>query len=886
MDMSIGQLISRYLVFSFTIQLSFCMQCDVSTEQRFDCYPESYPLKQTDCEQRGCCYSPTAENDDVPWCFFPSDYSNGYVLTELREVSYGYEGVLKLSGVHAPYPIKALPSLKLSVFFETGDRIRFKISDEKDMRYQVPLDVPQVSTKTVDPKKYSLHLSSVNETFSLRISRSDTKTVLFDTSIAPVLFGDQFLQISTILASSNIYGLGERHASLRPDVQWNRITFWAADRPPNVPEKENLYGDHPFYMVVEPDGKSHGVFFLNSNAKEAVLQPTPALTWRSIGGIMDFYVFLGPNPDHVVRQYTAVVGTTFMPPLWSLGYHLCRWGYKTANTTLKYVENMRNAKIPQDVQWNDIDYMDKKYDFTYDHANFDTLPNVVNNLHSHGQHYIMIIDPGISDQAPKGSYAPYDDAVEMGILVKDQKTLQPVRGKVWPGEVVFPDFTDPKVYGYWTKQLSRYHDKIPFDGVWIDMNEYSNFMDGSPDNCYQNNTYDYPPYIPRVSGGKLFSRTVCPSSVQYASINYNVHSMTGLFEMNATSYALKAIRNKRPFVISRSTFPSAGKYGGHWTGDVASSWSHLKVSVAGILSFNLFGIPMVGADICGFRGITTEELCIRWTQLGAFYPFSRNHNDIAGSPQAPVDFSEKAQAIFRTALHIRYTFLPYLYTLFYHSHINGSTVARPLFFEFPLDKTTYSIDTQFMWGSGLMISPVLDEGSTSVNVYFPAGVWYDHYLNIGNRIVSGGGALKAPAPIDRMPIHVRGGHIIPFSHAGIVTNVSNTFYVVAAGDGEGKAHGYLYWDDGDSLDTLEKNNYALIKIVMQDNSILIKISAGSKQIASKMQMDLLVIYGTQCQPKQMTANGKAVSFRVGSYNDVVVDLSPLSMSDITFVWTC
>lgn len=871
------------------IQYNFAADhCEVDLERRIDCFPEVSPLDQGKCENRGCCYDPHfshTNTDDVPWCFFPSDYANSYVLTDLKETDAGYEGNLKLNSLF-PYPPNAIRILKLYVHFETSERLHFKIIDPENKRYEVPIATPK-STKAKSPLLYDFDVSAKNQKFFLTVKRSDTSIVVFDTKIGPLLYGDQFLQISTSLASSNIYGLGERHGHLRPDVYWHRIPFWAADHAPGFPVGGNLYGDHPFYLVREPDGKSHGVFFLNSNAKEAELQSEPALTWRSIGGIMDFYIFLGPTPDKVIQQYTDVIGHPFMPPMWSLGFHLCRWGYKTANNTLDYVQKMRDAKIPQDVQWNDIDYMNKKLDFTYDSVNFDTLPSLIDNLHSHGQHYVMIVDPGISSNQTKGTYPAYDDAVSSHVLVTDAVSKQPVDGVVWPGKVVFPDFTNPATSEYWLKQLSNFHNYVKFDGVWIDMNELSNFQDGSPKQCHKNNTYDYPPYVPKVTGDNLFSKTICPSSSQYISNNYNVHSLTGLFEMKLTSEALKKIRNKRPFVISRSTFPSAGLYGGHWTGDIKSTWEHMRLTIPGILGFNMFGIPLVGADICGFGSSTTEELCIRWSQLGAFYPFSRNHNDLNAIAQAPVDFSKSSQAIIADVLNRRYMLLPYLYTLFHLSHVHGGTVARPLFFEFPEDATAYMMEEQFMWGSGLLISPVLYPGANEVKAYFPKGLWYDYYRRIAEPVQSSGGVIPIKATIDMIPLHIRGGAIIPHCASGTVTNMQNSISLLAASDEYGRANGSLFWDDGDSLDTYPNGEFVFFKFTMQNNTVSSKLVEGSQAFSQKIKLGVIAVFGLRCQPTKAVFNGKSVSFTKGEDSSMIVEIDNTTFSESFILqWSC
>nr|CAD7427821.1 unnamed protein product [Timema monikensis] len=332
---------------------------------------------------------------------------------------------------------------------------------------------------------------------------------------------------------------------------------------------------------MEKSGNSHGVFLLNSNAMDVILQPTPAITFRTIGGILDLYFFLGPTPSDVVTQYTDVIGKPFMPPFWGLGFHLCRYGYKTLTETKEVWNRTRAAGIPLDVQWNDLDYMAHSSDFTYNQTTYAGLPQFVNLLHQVGMHYIPLIDPGISAAEPAGTYPPYDEGLKLGIFVKNSSG-QPFIGKVWnPVDTVWPDFTHPKTVDYWLNQLKSMHDKFQFDGAWIDMNEPSNFWSGSTRGC-ENNSLDYPPYTPGVLGGKLFFRTLCMNSEQHAGKHYDVHNLYGFTEAIVTSFVMSEIRERRPFVISRSTFSGHGHYAGHWSGDIASTWYDMKRSIPGV----------------------------------------------------------------------------------------------------------------------------------------------------------------------------------------------------------------------------------------------------------------------------------------------------------------
>ncbi|XP_069511341.1 lysosomal alpha-glucosidase [Ambystoma mexicanum] len=820
------------------------LQCSISPQSRFDCAPEKY-LTQDQCEARGCCYIPTGPNPPMgqPWCFFPVGFPS-YNMENLTTTDTGYSASLTRSA--ATFMPKDVMKLQMDVFLEAMGRLRFTIRDPAHKRYEVPLQTPSVTAKVVSVL-YDIQFSS--NPFGLLIRRKSSGLVLVNTTVAPLFFADQYLQISTSLPSQHVYGLGEHLTSLNLDLNWTKVTFWNRDIVPTA--NANLYGAHPFYLVMEDGGTSHGVFLLNSNAMDVVLQPAPALSWRTTGGILDFYIFLGPEPKTVVRQFLDVIGYPFMPPYWGLGFHICRWGYTTTNLTRNVVTSMRAAGMPQDVQWNDLDYMDSKRDFTYNQQNFSDYPKMVQEFHQKGLRYIMIVDPAISSSGPPGSYKPYDDGLKRGVFITNS-TGQPLIGKVWPGETAFPDFTNPETHSWWYDMVKEFHEAVEFDGLWIDMNEPSNFVAGSLEGC-PNNELENPPYVPGVIGGTLRASTLCASSQQHLSSHYNIHNLYGLTEAIASHNAMVKVLGKRPFVISRSTFSSHGHYAGHWTGDVYSTWEHLYYSVPAVMLFNLYGVPLVGADICGFGKNTTEELCVRWTQIGAFYPFMRNHNEYNTQPQEPYVFSPRAQKAMRSALLLRYSLLPYLYTLFHLAHSTGETVARPLFLEFPADSNTWNVERQLLWGEALLVTPVLLEGQTEVNGYFPAGTWYN--LTTGIAIKSRGQWVTLPAPIDIINVHLRAGYIIPMQVPGLTTveSRSNGMQLCVALSSDGAARGELFWDDGDSLLTFEKEDYTRIIFLAAKNAVL-SIPDPVKSQVDTLKLQDVTVYGLLNPPKKVLVN--------------------------------
>ncbi|XP_041362800.1 lysosomal alpha-glucosidase-like [Gigantopelta aegis] len=866
-------------------------QCNIlPVDHRFDCYPED-GVTEDKCVSRGCCwqkvntkkksFSKTSVPLDVPYCYYPTDYPGYYVSSKKNMPNSGSSIVLERN-TSSYYP-NDIMQLKFEVTYETSYRLRVKISDNSRPRWEVPFERPAVQHRNnMDDNLYTVTTPDKTQRFGFTVTRKSSGVTLLKTA-GSLLFADQFLQLSYYLPSVNIYGLGEHRDSLMHSVNWTRFTLWNKDMPPT--EKSNLYGSHPFYLMMEDDGNSHGVLLLNSNAMDVILQPVPAITWRTIGGVLDFYIFLGPGPADVVQQYTEVVGRSFMPPYWSLGFHLCRWGYRTAMGTLDVVNKVRNAGIPQDTQWNDIDYMDNHLDFTTS-PQFGDQAVLVNVLHARGMHYMIIVDPGISNTQKAGSYHPYDLGMKLGIFINDSNN-NPLVGVVWPGKTVFPDFTSLAAQEYWTIVVKNFHNQVAVDGLWIDMNEVSNFVDGSVNGCPHDNI-ENPPYLPAVQGGSLRYRTICVSARQKWSISYNVHNLYGLTETNASYQALKAARpGKRPFVISRSTFSGQGHYGGHWTGDNDATFYDMYKSISEILRMNMFGISMIGADICGFRDNTTEELCERWHQLGAFYPFSRNHNDRSRRAQDPASLGPAVAASTRKVYLTRYSLLPYLYTLVHKSHMMGFTVVRPLFFEFPMDKQTYRVDRQFIWGSALLISPVLEKGVLEVEAYFPAkSSWYDFYS--GRKITDHGGVVRLDAPLDVINLSLRAGYILPMQKPALTTTDArkNNFWLLVALNATGGAEGDLFWDDGDTIDSHAKGLFNMLKFHTSQKMV----SIDQKHIGLKderMVLSNVTVFGLDTQPNKVTINGKETSFTFNTGNKVlyVVEFNAKMLQPFKLVWS-
>jgi len=809
--------------------------CSVDTFQRNECGYAG--ITQDECTSKGCCYdSSVGSSSGIPWC-----YSNGinseYSLSQLSPTDYGLQGILTISkGQNSIYG-EDIKTLKMEFLIENENYFRLKITDPNDARWEVPSQYSDRPTKTHKVNENDIKYTwEINDNpFTIKVIRKSDKAIVFESS--PIIaFKDQYLEITSVFSGDmNTYGIGES-TRLNHALKTNMMyTLWNIDMPAKMMDF-NLYGSHPMYIHHESGSQSsYGVALYNSNGIDVALGDG-YLTYKAIGGVIDLYGFLGPSPEEVVQQYTSLIGKPNLVPYWSLGFHNCRWGYEDISHVEQVVKNYSNAKIPLETQWLDIDYMDEYRDFENDPENwsYTDVGKFIDNLHENNQHFVEIIDPGI--MVYKG-YDAYEQGNAANIWINGMDS-NPYLGQVWPGPVYYPDFHNPNTQDYWTNQLANYHKKIPTDGFWIDMNEASNFcnsdgtgqtcMNPDPENCPtgddatqtdcclkcttidETNKLAFPPYkIGNKQGnGNLGTKNIDMTATHYGNeTEYNLHNMYGIGEAIMTYNAMAKITEKRPFLVTRSSFIGSGKFTNKWTGDNAATWNDLYSSIISIMDFSMFGIPMVGADICGFMDDTTEELCARWIEVGAFYPFSRNHNDRPSAAQELYLWDSVTDAS-KNALGMRYRLLPYLYSLLAEAHWLGSTVARSLWWNFPTDKGTTGIDSQFMWGSSIMISPVLKEGATSVDAYFPSGkVWYRFRLNDDESsdaykmevdATEGGKTLTLDTPLTEVNVHIKGGSILTLQDAKMTTAESRDtpFTLVTALCQHGKAHGTLFRDDG------------------------------------------------------------------------------------------
>lgn len=373
---------------------------------------------------------------------------------------------------------------------------------------------------------------------------------------------------------------------------------------------------------------------------------------------------------------------------------------------------------------------------------------------------------------------------------------------------------------------------------------------------------NYPPYAINNDQGDhdLATHAVSPNAThQDGTLEYDVHNLYGYLETNATFEALLEIQpNKRPFIISRSSFAGSGRQTGHWGGDNYSQFRYAYFSIAQAFSFGLSGIPFFGADVCGFTGNSDYELCSRWMQLGSFFPFYRNHNILGAISQEPYVWESVTEAT-KTSMQIRYLLLPYYYTLLHEAHTTGIPILRAFAWQFPENKNVSTVDTQFFVGDALVVTPVLEQGVDTVKGTFPGSgneeVYYDWYTHEKQNFTDGKNETLQ-APLGHIPLHIRGGHILPTQEPAYTTTESrqNPWGLIVALDKDGKAEGKLYSDDGESYEVEES---LFVNFIASDNTLL-STSYGEYEVEQPLAN--ITILGVENKPKEVKFDDSKVDF--------------------------
>uniref|UniRef100_A0A669PNC9 Uncharacterized protein n=1 Tax=Phasianus colchicus TaxID=9054 RepID=A0A669PNC9_PHACC len=801
---------------------------------------------------------------------FLAAYGESYTMLGMRDLKIKTQ--LKKS-----YVFKVL--LQGEIYEIEGNIFRLKINEAAPLRARY--EVPDVLIKEPTTQKLSLSqkeggvlvLTSVNEDYKLRVTANPfqvelqfkDETVLSMNSNGLLYFEHlqpppsdryslwqekfgSFLDIKAHGPSSvgmdfslhgfdHLYGIPQHTESLllKNTSDGDAYRLYNLDIfGHKIHDKIGIYGSVPLLIAHKPD-RTLGIFWLNSsetlvdiNTKavpEVRLRAVPLtdVRWMSESGIIDVFLLMGPTAFDIFRQFAQLTGTQALPPLFSLGYHQCRWNYEDEQDVKAVDAGFDEHDIPYDVIWLDIEHTDGKRYFTWDKKKFQNPKRMQELLRKKKRKLVVIVDPHIKADP---MYTLYSQGKEKGYFVKDRNGKD-FEGICWPGSSYYLDFTNPEVRKWYADQFAfkTYKGSTNILFVWNDMNEPSVFK-----------------------GAEL---TMQKDAVHYNNWEHReLHNLYGFYQQMATAEGLikRSSGKERPFVLTRSFFAGSQKYGAVWTGDNTAEWGYLKISIPMLLTISMAGISFCGADVGGFIGDPEPELLVRWYQAGAYQPFFRGHSNMKSKRREPWLFGEKNTQIIREAIRERYVLLPYLYTLFYRAHTEAEPVMRPLWIEFPEKLETFGVEDEYMLGNALLVYPVTDKEAKAVSVLLPGSKEVRSYMNVSTL-----------ALFWQIPIFQRGGTVIPLKTAAgksteWMTNISYELRVAL--NTEACAVGELYLDDGHSFQYLHKKQFLFRKFTFHKNILSSSCTDESGQYRTTCVVERVIFLGLGQQPTLVTACSK------------------------------
>lgn len=722
--------------------------------------------------------------------------------------------------------------LRLHILSDDIVRVRFTQNEafENDFSYAVCKTEWAADFKMTEKADYFLFSTSkinikVNKS-PLRISFLDHANSIIssdENSFGIGWMGTEVAAFKKLEPFEKFFGLGEKVGNL--DKRGKFFRMWNTDFAAYGHRQDPLYISVPFFIGLR-NNKAYGYFLDNTNETFFNLGASQE-RYYSFGakfGELNYYFFYGPEVSKVVELYTELTGRMPLPPLWGLGYQQCRWSYFPDSNVMNIVRNFRNKKIPLDVIYLDIDWMDDFRVFKWHPHNFPEPAKLIKEIEKEGVKVVTIIDPGIKAD---DSYFVAKSGLEGNHFVK-YPDGQVYKGEVWPGWSYFPDFTNQKTRDWWSGLFKDMTD-VGVRGFWNDMNEPAVWGQAFPDMIRFN----------------------------YEGMHKNHKASRNIYgmQMARATYegAKKYLNGERPLIVTRAGYSGVQRYSSVWTGDNESNEGHYRLNCVMVQGLGLSGISFAGPDIGGFDGEPTKELFARWIQLGVFTPFFRTHSARNTKSQEPWTFGEDVENNVREMIKKRYMLLPYLYTAMYHSHIKGIPVVKPLFWFNQSDEMAYQegFQYQYYFGNDIMVvAAKVHQDFTKV--YLPEGDWFE--FDTGEKY-HGKQVIIAESPWTRLPVFVKAGSMIPMRESQLYAE-QNTFEKVFLHvyPGENNICDF-YEDDGHTFEYL-KGSYLLRKLSLShhDSEIELRINHSEGKYSSTIKEWNFIIYNLK-HIKGMEING-------------------------------
>ena len=813
---------------------------------------------------------------------------NQYYLTDPKYSEDGriFSGILYFEGEFVPENysydwttnstktkeiLKPIERLNIQISLECDQYLHIYVIDALNKRWESPFSISdsykekiKTCPQTKSLKDFGLTISEdLKKPFYFSLTNPTTGELIFTTENTDFIYSDYFIAFGGYFSTNDIYGFGERFHELK--LGDGKFTIWPNETQ-GIHEDTGIgggngYGHHPLGFHRTQQNAFIGLLFNNINAQDIFIKSgyeqyenQVLVEHRTTGGVIDYFITLNENPENALISLHDIIGHPALPPYWSLGFHQCKWGYKKTQDIRDVYENFIAYELPVDTFWGDIDILKDKRIFTLEDKSFADLPNLIHELHEKNYKFVPISDIGFP-VTEKDEY--YVIGKETNAFIKSNYTNNDLISVVWPGQAVFPDFFSNSAVDLWSYAMQKYYQTVKYDGMWLDMNEPAMTLTFTPDRGEvlpsgqkfdpAKNKFEYIPYVPgyRKDHASIRARTLsenCYSNIINENeflYGYNFKPLMSFLENKITNLNLIKL-DKRPFILSRSTTLGTGRYSFHWLGDNEAKYKYMRNGVNGIFQFQIYGIPMTGDDICGFSYQSWDELCARWMSLGAFFPFSRNHNNIGFRPQEPYAFGKNSSTYnsSKLALNMKYSLIRYYYTnLFKISLGEKGSFFKPLFFEYYSDlNTTIDMAESFMVGDALLIYPIYRDETDDIEVYMPKDDW--NIFPTGEIYKTKkewpGGKIKLSGEFININIFMRGGQIFPYQNTfdkyiensnALVKEKTQLFIIP-----ESETHiakGDIIFDN-DEYDTLNTSNYYYIHFEFYNNILNFEIKNEMK----------------------------------------------------------
>ncbi len=714
------------------------------------------------------------------------------LVSSFAKAEFKFAGDVKSASASGDRVEFVLSNALLNVYVIDDNIIRFRYTIHDSFSKAPSYAVIKSGNKKVkfDFKEEKSYYLIKTSNLNVEISRSPCRVSVFDKNMnlidedskafGAAFDGDEVRCFKKLFDRRNFYGLGEKTGPL--NKRGFQYTMWNTDSYKYRGDSDPLYLSIPFFIGIR-DHKAYGIFLDNTYRSYFNMGASNnRFYWfGAAGGELDYYFIYGPEIKKIISDYTFLTGRMEMPPLWALGYQQSKYSYYPESDVRRIATTFREKKIPCDVIYLDIAYMNGYRVFTWDKYGFPDPAGMISDLKAEGFKIVPIIDPGVKADT---NYFAAKEGVKNEVFAKypDGKLYE---GEVWPSWAYFPDFTKEETREWWGQNLSILL-KQGVEGFWNDMNEPSVW-------------------------GQAFPDIVMFNDNGFVADHKKIHNVYALEEAKATyDEFLKFSPDKRHFMLTRAGFSGIQRYAAVWTGDNVADVDHLRMALSMPLEMGLSGIPFTGSDVGGFVGVPSPQLYTRWMELGAFTPFFRGHSAINQKDKEPWAFGFKVEDDVRKVIALRYELLPFLYNEFHNASVTGLPIMRPMFLNFQNEDECYSgdVEQQFMIGDNLLVAPVLDDNSVYKKLYLPEGKWIDWWTN---KVYYGGKWIVVDAPVGRIPLFMREGAVIPMQKVLQYTDQEKVdelkFKIFPSVSNEYD----LYRDDGISYD-YKKGGYSITKI--------------------------------------------------------------------------